>query len=354
MRERGPTSAPTPTGWWLGILALVLCATLVATLVTVLRSQQGDTLAEGEALPFRSDLYNGQSHELKIPDDHHLEGGRDLTLTIGEPVAEVERSSDDESDRPVHAEPGTRLIPISVGGWSFGTATEETSIRLLVDDREITLTDSTTASAEASQGPAPSSLVALDEDVELEDLTVEVTAGGTTQVLDAGTGRIDAGEAQYLYDELPSYRIACSEGSHPCRLRIADPEAPWRFVDPPSIRVELTVDGHHQDLGWADDGRLWATVTVPGESASRARNVQARNVNGERREVVDVRTEVLLDGRRPVETTDIDGGPTFSFDPSAAPRTVTVRRAFTLAGSESPRTLRTEATFTLTERGREN
>lgn len=121
------------------------------------------------------------------------------------------------------------------------------------------------------------------------DLEVHVTVDGSTQVVDASDGSVDAGRASDLAGLPTPEELRASEGT-PCgppqRLDDTGLEVTYR----PSLecRVQLTMRTPYVDgLGWAEDGREFFVVHV-----IRPRRVSLSSGSGDETDYWDTRTEI--------------------------------------------------------------
>lgn len=358
--RRRPPSTEGEVG--LGVLALLLVAALVSTVVTVLPEDASRVLAAGEMLPLESPLHNGEGHDVLVP-------GASITLQVGEPVTEVERAvvdlgadADWSNEDPVRPDDGARIVPVT---WSVrpaadiprqGPDTTEVSVTLVAGDERIDLVTGTVeelGQPDEERDPR-SRIIALEED-RAEDLTVEVDYDGVTQVLDVAAGTIDTGAAEGLYSPATTISTGCAEVSDWCHLS-PDPDAPWQ----PEAREANVVAGaistspYDEELGWASEDTLWASLYVQDFTT-----YDVVNASGARREVADKEAlAVTLDGERPEQTvpsrpasTDSQRARvTFAIDADEPPQELELRTELTLEGSESPRRVPLRTTIRLGDR----
>lgn len=341
----------------LGQGTLIIVAVLAITLALVLHVDTSRTLGAGEKLTLKSALYGGASHEVMIPGgvvglrisppDEAVEGG----------LVDLDRTSTNTA--PVRAAEGTRLLPVT---WTLGQVAapaaaqggdaQPVRIQLVAGDTRVNLAEGTISELTSSDvNYPPSVLVAVDDQIAPEDITVEVTYDGLTQTLVPSTGVIDAGVAEALYEEDVDYDTGCSEPEDGCQLTTADRDSPWQPRGQTVTASHFTLHPYHQTKGWADEGHLWASVVLETDPASAARNTG----DGYRRVDRASRANVTLDGAPPqhLDYRKLSLGmawilPLFSVDADAVPHTLVIKQVHTLSGDESPKRLTLRAELPLT------
>ena len=339
-RRLAPTRPSTFRERERGLLALLVVIVLAVTLGITVHDGASVVIDEGDTLTLSSSLHGGSVHELRVPGAH-------IRLRVGTPVDEVAGELVDgataSSDDPVRPAGGAHLVPVS---WDVEAApdatvpphqdTEPTTLRLVhgKDEAELASGSSTELTSDATS----STLVALDEDTDLDDLTVEVEYDGLTQILSPGSGDIDPGAAAPLYDETRTYNTGCDVDDG-CRLEATGTRPPWRpRAEEAGIATgQVTVHAHDAELGWADGDSSWASVRVDVNAPSLL-----GNVDGDHRDAHGARgPSITLDRRSPTQT--INQGTwrrvTFSIDADSSPETLTIEQALALEGPESPRTM---------------
>lgn len=342
----------------LGVLALLLVAALVSTVVTVLPEDASRVLAAGEMVPLESQLYSGEAHEVLVP-------GTSLTLRVGEPVEEVAHAvvdlgedADWSDTDPVRPADGAGLVPVA---WSaLPTAdiprqapdTTEVSVTMVAGDERI---DIVTGTVEELRQPDEerdprSRIIALEDDL-AEDLTVEVEYDGVTQVLDVAAGTVDTGAAEGLYSPATTIGTGCAKVSDWCHLS-PDPDALWQpeAREANFVAGDISTRAYDEELGWAGEDRLWASLYLQDFTT-----YGVVDASGERREVADKDPlEVTLDGERPehssldtAEDTSGGGHATFAIDADEQPQELDLRTTLSLEGSERPQRVPLRTTIRL-------
>lgn len=328
----------------LGILAVLLAVVLISTLGVVVHDDS-HVVDLGESLPLDS-TYNGVPHEVSLP-------GATVTVQVGTPVEEVARAQvdldDDPSDTgPVRASAGARLVPVS---WSRQGAvaghqdedSKPVDVTLVADGEEIDVSPE-----EAAYPGAPSEswarIVAVDQDVEHSDLTLEVTYDGATQVLDPARGKIDTGDAEGIDEATAAIGTGCEDPSDQCHLTARG--APWRPSSDTSTFTAGAVElkAYDDELGWAGSGRRWASVSIRLPST-----LAVENTDGDHRGVDGLgRLEASLDGEPAERTSGLgrvdpsdgrQGEAVFAVDAGSPPEELVLQHDLTLEGAERPRTV---------------
>ena len=346
----------TPTQRRIMVTALVVIPFLALGLVVALQDPTGHVVAAGEDVELTDAVHSGPTHEVRLPSST-------VSIRVGAPTDEVDEDAadlpaptDGDPDGPVRPDDGQTLLPVT---WSLGTGPTigpdesafpgvpadedetEVDVTLVAGDEEIELVEDRQVRSVVSDGRA-SSLLPVDEGVELSDVTVEVTYDGLTQVLSPGSGEIDSGAAAPLYEDegAPSHEMSCTGG--PCRLE-ADEPSTWRLSrDRGEFETgAVTMLPHHAELGWADEGRTWAVVDLtlsdPGSFYDE---------DDERRSIDGLPTiDGTLDGveaedvTRTRESLTSDVTLTFAVDSDETPQRLVLTQENTLEGKERPRTV---------------
>lgn len=328
---------------------------LASTLAARLPTHASYVLAEGEALPLQGARYAGTTHEVIIP-------GATLSIRVGDPLEEVERGhvdlgeeTDPTKTDPVRAAPGARLVPVTwtarptQNGGGLAKDTEAVEVRLTSGSRTAAVVEGRVPELLSPDGESirPSTVVSLGGEGGLSDITVEVTYEGVTQVLSVASGEVDAGAAQGLYDEVPRLETGCSQTEDRCRFAAADAAAPWRPRSATFTTSQVALHTHTPELGWAGEGKRWATVSVDAVATP-----EVENAAGGRRPVARAETPAMtLDGIAPQATSGPSDHRTavFSVNAEPLPRRLTIRRKLALEGDEAPRQVALTTTVPLTE-----
>ncbi|KRF11318.1 hypothetical protein ASG90_16275 [Nocardioides sp. Soil797] len=255
---------------WLPRLRVVLCAGLVLAaivlanrLVEQLHEEPTDVLDAGSRHELSVQPF-GLERTIKLP-------SLDVMVHVGAPVRTLDEELVDHgtaaSGRDLRAPDGGSLVPIS---WSFANANgngfvdpEPITLRLADKDESVELESVTANRTEPSTlVTARNFVVAFEKELDNDDLRLEVEYDGLTQVLDVGSGDIDAGRAQPLYEAERFLLTGCEIPQDNCDW---DPVGDRRGLRPllGSLIVEpVPLSAWDRKLGWADDGTLWATVPV--------------------------------------------------------------------------------------------
>lgn len=359
-------AASTPGELTWAFAALVAIAVLVGALMTAVPEHASHVVAAGDRVPLQTAVYNGDVHELLVP-------GSRVQVQVGQPVEEIDTALVDlseaeggeeaqRSDEPVHGADGTRLVPVT---WSVRPRAGSTAeiqqvpieIRLVAGDRSVELASGTPEDLRSPSGETnlPSSLVGVDEGTEL---SVEVDFDGGIQTLDVASGELDTGVADGLYSPTRAIDPGCGEYTSRCHLSTVDPDARWR-VEPGEATIttgNLAIHAYDVELGWAPQGRRWATTTVRTGSPSGAKN-SAGDFRSIREEG---RLAITLDGAKPRRTSGLDqasgigsraGAVVFAIDADATPHELMVEQDLTLDGSQPPRTVPMRITLSLDDAG---
>lgn len=339
----------------LGIIALAVVILLASTLAARLPTHASLVLAEGDQLPLQGARYAGTTHEVAVP-------GATLAIRVGDPLEEVERGhvdlgeeTDPTKTDPVRAAPGARLVPVTWtarpahGGTSSEEETERVEVRLASGSRTADVVEGKVRALLSPDGEEirPSTVVSLGGEGGLSDITVEVTYEGVTQVLSVASGEVDAGAAKGLYEEVTRLDTGCTQTEDRCRFSVTDPQAPWRPRSATFAASQVTLRTHTPELGWAGEGKQWATVSVSAADIS-----EVENVAGGRRTVARAETpEMTLDGIAPQATSGPSGHRTavFSVKTDPLPRRLSIRRELALEGEEAPQQVVLTTTTPLSE-----
>lgn len=190
-------------------------------------------------------------------------------------------------------------------------------------------------------------VIAVDGEVTLDDVTVEVGYDGVVQSLDVESGEIDAGPAQPLYE--PEQHLAASCDAEATCALMAPPDSPLRpdrqNFDPSWLSLSPYVEG----LGWAEEGTLWASVQLQLFGVLGV----ADRAGGYRRVRSQEPAVITLDGADPVRN-ELEGSRardlltgSVVFSVSDTPRALRIERSLVLDGQAEPATLPVSLTLDL-------
>ncbi|MCD4534189.1 hypothetical protein LRP67_08860 [Nocardioides sp. cx-169] len=322
------------------IAALAVAALVLAVLVwRALAGDASETADVGEKVPLRVEPY-GREITVRLP-------GTDLTFVVGSPIDAVDHEMlDVEYDDPrwderqdLKAPDAGTLVPL---GWSFFAPAGLVSdgdpapieLRLVAGDRTVEL-DSVDLGDDDVVSYDPRALaVGVDGDLDVTDLGLEVEYDGLTQTVDVATGKVDAGVAQVLYDEERRLTAGCTEVEDWCALT-ADPASPLRPRSATFTASDVSLYPYDAELGWADDGTLWAAVRLQLLGVDSVRNAAGDSWTVGRHS----RPGVSLDGAQPVlreglegDAYDSYGRVIFRVDADAEPRELAVKQVLTVSG----------------------
>lgn len=333
-----------------GLLALLVVIVLAVTLGITVHDSASVVVDEGDTITLSSSLHGGSVHEVRVPTAV-------IRVQVGPPMDEIAGGladgATDSSVDPVRPAGGTHLVPVAwdlertpeVAAPPHGDTTPIT-LRIVDGENEVELVSE--SGTELTRDPTPATAVALDEDTDLDDLTVEVEYDGLTQVLSPDTGDIDPGAAAPLYDETRTYDTGCRVDNR-CRLEATGARTPWR-PNPEEAGVvigQVAVRPHDAELGWADEGTAWASVDIDVDAPSLVANVDGdhRNAHGARGPTI------ALDRERPKQISNRANGSrvVFAIDADSSPERLTMEQELTLTGPETPRTVTLRKTIELEE-----
>lgn len=336
-----PRWPATPTQRRVIVTALVAIPLLVLGLVVSVQEPSGHVVESGEEAELTDAVHTGTTHRVLLPSST-------VAMQVGDPVDEADGDAVDLPDAPdggsadgsVRAPDGHRLLPVTWYLRGGPEATEEESgsipadddettvdVTLVADDEEITLVEDRQVQSVIGDG-RESVLIAVDDGLEVADVTVEVTYDGLTQTLSPESGEVDSGAAAPLYEDgTPAVTTGCPVGG--CRFEPTDREASLR---PGRDRSGFTADDvllspYDPDLGWAEDGTVWASVMLHSDGvgsftddegnlySSRSAPSTKATLGSTEAERVEQNEEEPR-ARRAV----------FAVDPKASPRTLTVEQ----------------------------
>lgn len=332
---------PRPT--WMSALRELLSVVLAMTALVLATRLFGelsdghvDVLAAGETLPLSSAPY-GVRHTVMLP-------GYEIELTLGQPLDSldyefVEHSDTDSSGdlaQELKSSDGGSLVPLAWRALPTGevTSPSDAEIRLVVGDETVMLDRrklgvSVNSSMYFEWQPM---VVALSGKFDGDDLTVEVEFDGLTQVLDVGSGEIDAGVAHALYEPLRSFDTGCVEVEDDCGFAAVSAKQPFHPYSLGFIASQVTLYPWDKNLGWAAEGSLWAGVRI--HSSGAYGTDAAGNITLDARQSAP---HVSLDGRPLAAREGLKGGSdstfgwaTFQVDSEVAPKILEIRQIITL------------------------
>ncbi len=340
----------------LGCSAMIAAAVLALSLVLVTHEGTSYVVEDGETIELESEMHSGTTHEVMLPT-------ASVGIRVGDPVSDVDMdavdlpvSPEDRAalpDAPVRPYDGGALLPVTWGlrrgdavtssdDGALPSADDDTTtvtVRVVAGDQEVELVDRHVQSAVTES--KESVLVPVDEEVDISEITVEVTYDGLTQVLEPGSGDLETGPAAPLYEgSAPTFDTDCPEGT--CRLE-PPADSPRR---PSRDRAEVTPDElvlspYDEELGWAAEGTLWAAATLQVQDPGSFLDEEG-DLGGSRR---TARPTATLDGIDAEQVTSTGGSlltsyrATFPVEVDATPRELVIEQAHTLESSESPRTV---------------
>lgn len=348
-RHLTPTRPSTFRDRERGLTALLVVIVLALALGTTAHDGASAVVDEGDTVSLSRSLHGGSVHEVRVPT-------ADIRVRVGPPTDEIAGELADggtSSSDPVRPEGGTHLVPVA---WDLEPTREAaasrpgdtTPITLRIVDGEDEVELASRSGRELTRDPTPTTVVALDEDTDLDDLTVEVEYNGLTQVLSPDTGDIDAGAAAPLYDETRTYDTGCHIDAR-CRIEATGARTPWRpTADEAGFTAgQVTVRPYDAELGWADEGSAWASVDIDVDEPSLVVNADGdyRNAHSPRGPTV------TLDREKPEQTSRLANGSraTFAVDAGSTPERLTIEQELTLSGPEAPRTVTLRKVMELAE-----
>lgn len=362
------TSAPPEPTWrersqpLAGFVSAVLALTAVVLAIlvwTTLADGAAESLDRGETFPLRAEPY-GRELVVLLP-------GGEVRLRVGAPVERIGYDLlDVEYDDPTFDDRGDlgaaddgRLVPLTwqarLGGSYVPEGDSQTvEIHLVAGDERFQLGAATITSEPSYDANEPHPVaLAVGEDVGLDDLSVEVSFAGVTQVADVGSGEIDAGVAQALYDDSRYLTSGCADIDVSCELT-AGADSPWRPVSATFTVGDVVLYPYDARLGWADEGRLWAGVRVQLFGVNGVAN-KAGSTLPVRRQSAPVLT---LDGAEPVQREGLEAGAfdtygrvVFEVDEGTDPGELTLEQVLSLRSApRAPDRLPVSANVDLTPR----
>lgn len=239
----------------------------LALLTTAALSGCGSTDDDAVYVPAAESLsLEGDKFEVMLPSGQFV-------FTVTEPRDELSKS--DAADGEAHEAPdGQHYVGLEwdwkgMAGRAFSLMNHDVppqvaEVSVLTGDDELA-----TFELDTQEGrPAGRSWVLVADDADPE---LQVTYDGHTQTVDLGTGDVDAGVAEGLYD-IATYDVDCPD------------QGPGTDRDGLQYRIDCTVGEvlavpYVADLGWADAGQTWLLVQVelrPGEVSFTSGNESTR------------------------------------------------------------------------------
>jgi hypothetical protein len=256
------------------VLALA-AATLGVVLVKQVAGSTTEAMSAGEVVPVTGPVY-GLESTIVLPRS-------EVDVRVGEPVASVphsdlsgdhedEREDDDGDHQPppdlLAAPEGGRLVPVTwrvraQGGFGAESDRAPTTLRLVAGDERVELWADTLTDVDdvGDSYTLRSAVVAVPGEPDLTDLAIEVDFDGLVQTLDVATGEIDAGVAQSLYDPR-RFATGCDDVRDDCDFAAASPDQPLRPATFGLTATAVSLYPYDGELGWADEGTLWAATRV--------------------------------------------------------------------------------------------
>lgn len=335
-------------------LALFLIAglTVAALVLTVLvwRSVAGDARSADSSQPFplRAEPY-GKELTVLLPDS-------EITFVIGAPVETIEHGLLDVEyddprweDRPdLGAPDGGRLVPLTWRPRLVGAALP-VEVRLVAGDQRIDLASLVPGNPSDTNEPR-SVAVAVDGEVEVDDLAIEVEYDGLTQTADVASGEVDAGAAQALYEDTRNFSGGCAEVDDQCPLLAVDTDSPVRPRSATFTATYLTLYPYDATLGWAEEGTLWAGVQLHLFGADGVANAEGDYWSTARQAA----PTITLDGAEPVHreglgdaTFNSTGRVVFQVETGAEPRELSIEQVLSYLRPGSPGDLKVHAKLEL-------
>ncbi|WP_193607346.1 hypothetical protein [Nocardioides lijunqiniae] len=345
------------------LLAVGLAVAALVLGILVWNAAAGEPTVEadvGEKLPLRSQPY-GREVTVKLP-------GSDVTVRVGDPVqtlghelldVEYDDPTWDEQQDLVAPEDGS-LVTASwrvqaLGGFAREPDSNPIEIRLLVDDQRVDL-DSVVVgdTSDAISALDPTSVaVGVEGQPAADDLVVEVEYDGHTQTAHIGSGEVDAGVAQALYDASNDFSPGCAQVQDTCAMRAA-PGSRYRPRRATFTATNVTLYPYDATLGWADEGSVWAGVRLQLFGADSVEDAAGGYWSVRRQSA----PRVSLDGADPVRregleasTFDSHGRVVFQVDADTEPRELVVSQLVTPRGAGAPPPLTIRARLPLTPVG---
>lgn len=296
---------------WVDPLRILVSVGLVITafvlgnrLVDQRHEEPVDVLDVGTTRPMAATVY-GQEHTVRLPQ-------WDVIVNVAAPARTLAHELFDDatggSQNDVRAPEGGSLVPVT---WQLAPSkaaafesSEPIDLRLVSDTDSIEL-----ASLRPGQMAPEEFLVehqvvaALDGDLHLDDLRIEVEYDGITQVPHVEAGDIDADGAQPLYETDRFLLTGCKAVEDGCQWTTPsttngiEPLLGSFIVEP----VTLTV--WDEELGWAKPGSLWATMQV------RAYAPHGRATSGDPVPSPKLSApKITLEGEHPARRVGLTGG----------------------------------------------
>lgn len=256
-----------------------------------------------------------------------------FTLRVGDPV---DRVDDDNTDKTMTAPSGRTFVPVS---WHFEPLPVDHLQTTFVAAHYEPTTISVTNHDESVELGAPYDVVGpgidnFDDRVyyaavtePLDDLRIDVTYDGLTQVLDPSTGKLAAGPAAI-------YGKADEPTDVPC------PRRGWAGQADVRVDMECTITRsavpYLPDAGWAPKGHIWTVLHINTTPKVLAWDSGTGLIRYRPRMPID---DTVLDGREPEKRLVRNGDPVtgrldvtlvFNTGVNAAGR-LTLRRGFDVA-----------------------
>lgn len=345
------------------VVALIAIPVLLLALVVSRLEATGHVVEAGDGIEMTEGVHSGTTHAVRLPTST-------VAVRVGEPVDEVDPTALDvptstedhtDPDAPVRPEVGYTLLPVTwvlerdresagtedmdgqdVSGRPTAEADETpVDVTLIVDDEEHDLVDERQVQSVIDDG-RESLLLPVRAGAEAADITVEVTYDGLTQTLSPESGAIDKGAAEPLYDAADDSVFDTSCDDDPCRFE-SDPDSEWQPAHGwGSVELgRMLITPHDPTLGWADEGKAWASVDVRLSGLGSFYDDE-----GERRGAKGLPTVGgTLDGvRGEAVTPDSESSLTsearvnFQVPAEATPKKLKLTYRTTLAGNGQPRT----------------
>lgn len=276
-----------------------------------------------------------------------------VTSVPGETVRQAPFDSYEPGEEPpevLAAPDGGRVVPVDLEVRPLRSpagSEPAMAVRLVADGEAVEVWSSAGGETDPEEAFF-STVVAIPVSgaVALADLAVEVEYDGLVQTLDVASGEVDAGVAEALYAprSLPS---SCSSVSPACDAVAATAGQDLRPIYQKATASDLYLYPWDGELGWAEDGTLWATATVQTFSGAGVGRDGRTYVAPLREPPADVE----LDGLAPVvnDLASRDRGQSgrvvFSVAADADPQTLVVRQVVRLRGTAQRMATQAEITF---------
>lgn len=325
---------------WVDPLRILVSVGLVITafvlgnrLVDQLHEEPVDVLDVGTTRPMAATVY-GQEHTVRLPQ-------WDVIVNVATPARTLAHELFDdatgESQNDVRAPDGGSLVPVT---WHLAPSkaagfenSEPIDLRLVSDTDSIELASLRPGRMAPEEFLVEHQVVAaLDGDLHLDDLRIEVDYDGITQVLHVEAGDIDADRAQPLYETDRFLLTGCGKVEDGCHWTATSATNGIEPLLGAFIVEPVTLTAWDEELGWAKQGSLWATMQL------RAYAPHAGTTSGD---VVPSRKlsapKITLEGERPARRAGLTGGDSsstgtvvFAVPVDQAPGRLVVRTVMTL------------------------